>query len=176
MSFRPMVLAAVMAVGIGQVADAALVEYDIVITVNRANYYYYPIGGENHSTPLGGWWGLKTGVPTAGILRVQTYDTERAIADLIIPGIDAIFVSEGYSYLRDGYYSWLGVGSSYVGGLTSLTWNGNEGSLIYGQDHLPHYTIADASFSVIPLPASAALLPLGIGAIAMMRKRRRAVS
>ncbi len=176
MSFRPMVVAAVMAVGIGQVADAAIVEYDIVITVNSAYYHYYPIGGENHSTPLEGWWGLKTGVPTAGVLRVQTYDTGSAIADLIIPGIGAIFENNFSASPMNGYYYWWGVGSSSAGSMTWLTWNGNEGSLSYSQDRLPHYTNADASFSVIPLPASAALLPLGVGALALMRKRRRAVS
>lgn len=59
----------------------------------------------------------------------------------------------------------------------ALTWNGNTGSISYSFGDLWSYEAAKIELGTyvapVPLPAGAALLPLGLAALAMFRKRRR---
>lgn len=64
-----------------------------------------------------------------------------------------------------------------------ISWNGQSGSIGYGDDELPNDPpygrivfgdISAVDVAPVPLPASAALLSMGFGALALMRRRRKA--
>lgn len=163
---RTLVASAAVAVGIGQAAQAAT--HNIVFTITRAEHIYYPADESVYEvTPLDGWWGLAAHTPLKGILDIA--DDDRATLD-----VAGTRIVDGWygADLPQGGRRWLqGDGFSY----TTLDWYGDKGSVEYGADYLPDYYEADATVALapIPVPASAALLPLGVAVLSSLRKRSR---
>lgn len=190
MSFRSLVAAALLAVGVGQASDAATIvgwrdAYGTPHPVYREAYdvdLYFDqgyIGGADN--PIEAW----------GIYNKETPVSMRIMVDWFEP-----------DYWADVSVSSRGQDWSIIG--SALQMNGNfiaSGSNPNGEaftlelsrfsDFAGYIDLADQAGSYydwallsvenvrlapVPIPATAALLPLGLGALAMMRKRRRAVS
>lgn len=175
MGFRVLCAAAAVVAGVGS-ADAATVTHDIVFTVTDAydltSYFDYEIEEMVEvRTDLPGFWGFATGSSTRGILEiVETVATQLTVR-LVVAGT-AVFEADDASGTIEAFYAVSGISGYKMDG---LRWTGTSGKLEYTYDGSPDFTFADATISLapIPLPATAALLPMGIGALAWMRKRRR---
>lgn len=177
MSIRTFCAAAVVALGVGQ-AEAATV-YDVIFTITKAKHLYiddcYDEDGSYTTCVstelLPDWRGMSVGDPLRGVFAVG----DDGFATLDVGGL-RLFGDWGAYQAYDGdAYWWEGSGGVWY---TYLSWNGTAGTLFHSLDNRPdsYDTYASLTLAPVPLPATAALLPLGIGALAMMRRRRRVVS
>lgn len=165
---KAMCAAAALAVGVGQAAEAAT--YDVIFTITTAQHDYldFDDGQKVTRTYLPEWWGVEVNTPMQGILEIGA----DAVASLVVNG-RSFFGQADATQWQDAENSWTegqgGVWYSY------MTWTGAAGAWYHTADHRPDYydVYADISLAPVPLPMTAALLPLGIGALALMRKRRR---
>ena len=172
---KAMCAAAALAVGAGQ-AEAAT--YNGTFTLVSAVSEHEEVFGHPYEDDilLPGHWGVATGETVAATITI-TPDIGGMIFALFA-GATEIFNSyvslsgTGYagsqSGTEDAYYGWK-----------ELFWDGaGSGTVSYSGEMTPWYPEIRGTFTVdlvpVPLPLSAALLPLGIGALAMMRKRRKA--
>ncbi len=172
MGIRALCAAAAVVVGVGSAAEAATV--DVVFTLTEAVEHYMPPWDESAwvDTPLLVYNGLAVGSTYNGTLTVEDKPFNGGIftwATLLIDGKTIYdFIVDGdltaFHGQSEGFIQW-----------TTLDWDGAAGQFQYNHDILPYDTIVIGSFALapVPLPATAALLPLGIGALAVLRRRRR---
>lgn len=166
MGIRALCAAAAVVVGVGQ-AEAAT--YNVMFTIARADHVYYPADNSEYTiTPLGEWRGMLVNSPLRGLLKL-----EEGITPILSVGGKFLFGGGDAENYADG--SWWQTNETLY---DYLTWTGAEGTWMRREDNLPDYLFVDADIQLapVPLPATAALLPMGIGALALMRKRRRLVS
>lgn len=173
MNIRTVVLSAAMAVGVGQ-AEAA--SYDVIFTLTRAEHVYTPTFEDPQIvTPLDEWWDIPANNPVSGLLQFHQDASGRTVA-MLYAGPSIIFEYPWRSEMSsDGEY----FGQATFGGVwyTDLWWSSADGKgrVAHSDDHRPNYYFAEATFELapVPLPPTAALIPLGIGALAALRRRRR---
>ena len=162
--------AAVVVAGVGAV-DAATVDH-VKLTLNAE---YICEEGE-------------CGEPAPSISSFRDIPIGSAIyGDLVIGDRDEDlfqiiqFVSKGTTYHLGRFLDWQSTGN-YIEDAAmdffywyQINWNGSEGSLRYRDDNVPWSLEVQGTIELapVPLPATAALLPLGIVALAMLRRRRR---
>lgn len=181
LGIRSLCAAAVAVVGIGQAAEAATI-LNVKLTLNSAVIDYSPSEGPDEGfkdVTLDEFWGLRVGETVDATFTYQEVESGE------IRWLTAILVTTSGSIFEgtlEGGGPWSGISNdSNSSEYTRLTWDGNlSGTVGYSYDARPFFTSADATWTVqpapVPLPSTAALLPLGIGALAVMRKRRRRVN
>lgn len=183
---KAMCAAAALMVGVGQ-AEAATV-LDVEFTITRAVNEYIPVPEEGpdegfEDVPFEEFWGVKVGDTVNAVFTyaeewVGNQKSLRAsfsVADqLLFRGT----LSRGMPWEM----AWAGI-SDHTSSpeYFALEWDGvGMGTLEYTHDFRPWFPTVEATWSVVspapvPVPMTAALLPFGIGALAMMRKRRKQV-
>ncbi|WP_377707449.1 PEP-CTERM sorting domain-containing protein [Paracoccus fontiphilus] len=190
MGVKAMVAAALLAVGIGSAADAAtIVGWRNVFGTSHPVYreafdvdLYFDRGyvdGENNSIDS---WGIYT-KDTPVIMRiVMDWFSPDYWADISMSSRGQDWdVSGSLMLMGDGF---IASGKSPEGTDFELRFSPFGGSANhlefrpYGsaQHALTYLSVENIRLAPVPLPATAALLSLGIGALAVMRKRRRAIS
>jgi hypothetical protein len=119
---------------------------------------YYDNGGRALSCSIG-----RVDCGYVGIVNLSASHLSLGIDDSMYSSL-----SSGLSAGSRLYYTFnLGYYSSQ-----NFDWGG-----VYFFNRTAYFTLLkDAKISPVPLPASAALLPLGLGALTLMRKRRRKLS
>lgn len=169
MGIRALCAAAAVVAGVGQ-AEAATVDR-VTMTLNAE--YICEIGDCEDDPAPGVDFFLPTDVPVTGWLSIGDKDDQdmqeitfsyNGMESILGPFID--FSGTGYYQSVDameGFYAF------------NIDWNGLFGSLWYRDDDAPWSLDVRGTLELapVPLPATAALLPMGLGALAMMRKRRR---
>lgn len=163
---KAMVAAAALAFGAGQPAQSAT--YDVMFTITKAEHIYSPldqVGGG--ITPLSEWWGMAVNTSLRGVLEYG-----ENIFPVLTVGGSRLFGEWGYAW-QDPPGTWIE--QNFAWNYNYLTWTGSEGTWLRWEDSEPDYYRIEGEFRLapVPLPATAALLPLGIGALALMRRRRR---
>lgn len=169
MGIRVLCAAAAVVVGVGQ-AEAATVDH-VKLTLNAE--YICEMECDEPAPTIGKFMGIPVGQSVYGDLYIGDRD------DDLLQQI--LFVSKGIIHelgffldeQLDGRYSEIGAIESMYAYL--INWNGSEGSLWYRDDNVPWSLEVQGTIELapIPLPATAALLPMGLGALALMRRRRR---
>ncbi|SNR59782.1 VPLPA-CTERM protein sorting domain-containing protein [Paracoccus sediminis] len=170
MGIRAMCAAAAVAMGIGSAADAATLRLEF-------DYAYH--GGDNlENTDFTTVWGL----PVGGVSEVQL--------DLDYPASNyaELKTNAGIVIFGDivGFMNGVFWGDTGLSGIdyTVFSWDGTLGYVEYSGEFGSYETFKDiratlslvSDLAPVPLPAGALLLPAGIGALALLRKRRRSVS
>ena len=178
MDIRALCTAAAVFIGVGSAADAATVTHSIVFTVTDAYDLtsYFDYEKEEHvdrRTELSGFWGFATGSSTRGTLEIVEESSGHLEISLTVAG-NVIFEADTSGTSED-FYAVDGI-SGYI--MEGLRWTGASGTFDYTKDGQPDYTFADATISLapVPLPPAVALMPMGLGTLALLRKRRRRVS
>lgn len=178
MGIRALCAAAAVVVGMGSAAEAAT--YTGTFTLVSAVKEYETSNPGDPDLPdeeLPGHWGVATGNTVEATFNINVY-ADWVVFEVFHGNIEIfnerIYASGsgytgGQSGWADSYYGWK-----------ELTWDGAQsGSVVYWGENYPWYAVIKGTFSIdpapVPLPATAALLPLGIGALVAVRKRRRAV-
>lgn len=94
------------------------------------------------------------------------------------PDEDFLFAYADIWYVQGSSILGSKVAVNFWSGATSDRYTSTDGRFEWfsGEENSYFEVVAAPDMSPIPLPASAALLPLGIGALAMIRKRRKRVS
>lgn len=173
---KAMCAAAALMVGVGQ-AEAATVTHNIVFTVTDAYDRYYPDYGTDPSLPPSRtnrdeFWGFKVGEALNGTLTItkECVNLGCLMAKLIVAG--TTLYDQKVSGTFDAFEGIKG-SSGYL--WEYIAWDGISGLFQYTYDNSPIVTYADATIELapVPLPMAGTLLPVGIGALAMMRKRRK---
>lgn len=173
MGIRALCAAAAVVVGVGSAAEAATV--DVVATMVYAEYSTGPV--DDHSswviTNPSEYWGIPNGQSLPGTL---------SMSDVVYDGFThawATFVVSGatiFDHAVSGdFSSFYGMNTDKPFQFYSLEWNGKDGLFQYSSD-MGNYlesVVIEFTLAPVPLPATAALLPVGLGALAMMRRRRR---
>lgn len=164
MGIRSLCAAAVVAVGFGSAADAATVTHNIIFTMNFLD------GPQYH-------WGIKEGQKANGTLEIIEGSFDENWLTLTINGYSAY---SGKASGSGGYYDGI---TGIVGyGYQVIQWGLTSGKFADAYDDEDGIFELQAEGTMvlgtlppspIPLPAAAAFLPIGIGALAVMRKRRR---
>ncbi len=183
MGIRSMVAAAVMAVGVGQAADAAV--YNVRITLVEHSYWIPGGCSEEFEQvcpgPAGNYKGLTLNKPTFGTLDIELSNDVLSMR---------LYDSVG-NFIDGGRYESMGNGLGFntpgsdmsVGFQTPaisfpiLYATGEEMKIWqYDDFYISGIEFVDIRIEKLPLPAGAVLLPVGLGAFAMLRKRRRTLS
>lgn len=172
-----MCAAAVVAVGVGSSADAATVVHKVNI---KLIYAEEQIWSDDISEIIGRnvyeeYWTIPTGQTRRGAISVEELPTGQVRAIVTVgSNIVADLVGEGSVNSIDIFFDRSGGGYDW----TALTWENGAGALEKSYDYTFRTFGARANIvspPPVPLPAAGALLPLGIGALAAMRKRRRSI-
>lgn len=167
---KAMCAAAALAVGVGQTEAAT---YDVIFTITEAQHDYLDFDNNQAVTRtyLSEWWGMAVNAPLRGVLEMGA---DGIFPLLTVSGL-TLFRTPDAGQAGSSETSWTeGTGAWY----NTLTWTGSQGTWYRTEDQRPDYynISADIRLAPVPLPVSAALLPMGIGALAFLRKRRRLVS
>lgn len=172
---KGLVLAAVAAVGIGSAAQAATVpfgNYKAEITMSDASVYCYfdCEGGVPDPRPFAG---LSVGGTVNGVLYVAPAGRPDSITlDLRWRGgvfadrVSLERVSENHFVNMSDQAARFAPAGDQPGGFFT-------GLFLWADGIEQQYEVSFTNLAPVPLPASAALLPLGFGALALMRKRRQ---
>lgn len=184
MSIRSVAAAAVMAAGIGQAADAAVLEsgfYKVEMTLDENYWWCYSRSCEEPEPAPAPYQGLNLGDRVEGYFGFH----------LVSPGIlsfslawnDGAIFSEysrwGNFYRTDenSYYNSVFeqiISFELVNGvLSGMFTDSYYHSGTWDQYASISFQEVEVDVAPVPLPATAALLPFGLGALAMMRKRRK---
>lgn len=173
MIIRDLVLAAVAALGIGSGAQAATLNASF--TLVSAVDVHIPVFEEDmpkqEDRQLLEWWGITVG---------------KTVAATVTIGEGMRFTLATAAGIVFDEYIWRS-GSSYYGltygpdhGWTGLSWDGSlfgSGSILAQGAEDPWFKEIYGEFRLqpapVPVPLSAAFLPLGFGAFAMIRRRRQ---
>ncbi|TJZ85845.1 VPLPA-CTERM sorting domain-containing protein [Paracoccus hibiscisoli] len=180
------VLAAVAALGIGSAAEAATGFCD------RSDFYDPPIFGQKVKYSFDLFFKEAETYDGSSITSYGPYTKDVSVpmraSITYLPAdycADITLTSRGEKWnITD--QSWISgfwaIGTSPLGdGFVFSFLNGEQNILSLMPNNLENVSYVDLAIeniqiAPVPLPASAALLPLGFGALAMMRKRRRRVS
>lgn len=171
---KSVVVAAVLAISVGQ-AEAAVVsegEYQVKFTLTE-NYQYCPRDCDRApKPPLKPFHGLNVGDVVEGYFFFQRFEYEI----FFIMGLPNSTISRD---LGDGFYG----GPNWYGSFhfdEAIEFDTVDGRLmgsfasLFVPDLWEQHVVLDfKEIAPVPLPATVALLPLGIGALAVMRRRRR---
>ncbi len=177
MKFRSLVAAALLAVGLGQAAGAATVQ-TISFKLDRLSVYC--MGGCNQypSSQTHEFAGLRQGGSRLGQLYIDEAADGSTVELALSYGED--FSNTLFRHvlkrMDDGKYLFDSVSMVVPSwSISTVKWDGYSGSWRYYPDTYSVEQDTTISFDLapVPLPTTAALLPLGIGALAVMRKRRR---
>lgn len=168
MGIRALCAAAAVVVGAGSAADAATVDR-VSLTLDAE--YICEMDICEDPEPAVDFYGLPTDGPVTGWLSIGDENSE---------WLRSITFTLGNSIIDFGRFQ--GTSGEYqnadlLGFFTDffIRWNGTAGSLSYRDDGAPWSLDVQGTIELapVPLPATAALLPMGLGALAMMRRRRR---
>lgn len=170
MGIRALCLAAAAAVGVGQ-AEAATYQVRLTLTAHDYSCYYC----EGYPKPkVGKFAGLSEGQSVAATLTIDTIPYQASFSFEYPEGSVS---SRGYWFevspnaytnlANEGSFSYSAISGMIAGSYFYFEHDGITG---WGEYAAFDFT----ELAPVPLPASAALLPLGIGALAIVRKRRRA--
>lgn len=168
MGIRALCAAAAVAVGVGSAAEAATVsDHDVAITLNDV-FYMCNYCNPGERPPTGDTaLGLKKGVMEIGHLSIIE-DAGR---------LDYTLTFTGGRVIGTDLQKTNSIWTDYWG-FNQFSWDAQTlvGSIRLYNDSIPWESVVNigiADISTVPLPATAALLPMGIGALAVVRKRRR---
>lgn len=164
--------AAALAVGAGQ-AQAATVDR-VTLTLTGEYHCFYSDGDCSGFGPVPSFdcfYGLPVGQAITGWLSIGDPDEHRNQA-ISFTVNDFVYRLGGQfiDYFSDRNYHQASDCCSFL-----IAWNGATGSISYMDDASPWSTEVYGTISIapVPLPAAAALLPLSLGALAWIRRRRR---
>lgn len=171
MGMRALCAAAIVAAGVGQ-AEAATV--DRVKLTLTAEYICEINPCEDAAPNVGKFYGVETGKSVFGDLYIGDPDQDWLQTIL--------FISKGTAH-NFGQFSDFGENAylneflRYYYTAFVIEWNRSEGSIWYRDDNAPWSleVLGTIELAPVPLPATAALLSLGLSALALMRRRRRPV-
>ncbi|WP_103171623.1 hypothetical protein [Paracoccus sp. SY] len=170
MGIKALCAAAAVVAGVGS-AEAATVDH---VKLTLTAEYICEAGECDEPAPsVAKFMGIPVGQSVYGDLHIGDKD-----ADLFQR---IVFFSKGtvnnLGYFRDDYSDGRYSERSSIEGLYAylINWNGLVGSLWYRDDDYPWSLDVSGTIELapVPLPATAALLPMGLGALALMRRRRR---
>ena len=175
MDFRSVVLAMVIAVGAGQAGAATVEKLDAWFTISSLDAGCIGSCDSYPDSMTKYFGGLREGQTTSGVISL----TESADGDSI--GLSWSFGSPKVGFsgildrLADGTFLYDSINDVLCCYREWATWNGETGVWRLETDGggVDQYVTVNFKLAAIPLPASAALLPIGVGAFAMMRKRRK---
>lgn len=190
MSIRSVVAAAVLAVGVGQVAEAATYkfepdydithQFDAVMTFTSVGYRCLPCDGAGDPPADQSYHGMMTGDVLQG--KIEIYYTPDSFSMAFHANGRSWFSREMHRSSATVWQAYYGYNSYYWRYFTdevSVDLGSMTGTFMYDSDAVPYYHRVEADFvfypppAPVPLPAAAMLMPLGIGAFALLRKRRR---
>lgn len=165
----------VAAMAVGTAAEAAT--YNVAVTMTQNSLDCWPGSSElcGSEPDLGSWSGLTLGRAVYGVLSIieNTVENEAQVSLYLNDG-GAVFDYEMRPNQSNTGYWMMSSGYGY-----DIHWDGEVGGFFYQDDGYPWSRSVRAGMSLgeapapVPLPAGAALLPFGLGALAVMRKRRR---
>lgn len=172
--------AAVVVAGVGAV-DAAVVRKDVTFTFSEAVRWEE---GDLHDrtddvfTYFDHHLGLPVGSPIKGELTItdiaDAWGEDLRWVNLVVGGVklfadEVAFTGPRHAFFNDTRTGWDWYRLELFDAL---------GFYEYFDDDRPNAYTATGTFSIapVPLPASAALLPLCFGALALLRKRRRSAA
>jgi hypothetical protein len=168
-SIRALLGAAAVAVSVGAAAEAATIEaYNVRITLDDVQYWCNFCQSGETPPEINSAFGLDEGSSAVGSLSITT-DEERLSYSLTFGSSS---VAGSNLMLFDGLWT-------DFGGFNRFSWNAGTGAITLLDDGTPWEQVTQLSLTEVapvPLPATAALLPLGLGALAMMRRRRKAAN
>ncbi len=164
MKLGAVIAAAVVAVGVGQAEAATVVTHDVIFTMDFLH------GPKSH-------WGVREGHRANGTLTIT--DTGNSNDNWLTLTIKGYIAYDGKVTGSAGYYEGITGIVGYV--YKMVDWSGTSGSIAdaYDDENGPRELQAEGSFTIgtlpspVPVPATILLLPAGLGALAMMRKRRK---
>lgn len=185
MGIRSVVAAAVVAVGMGQAAEAAAGRceysdhYDPPIFGERAIYdfdLYFKegfIGGEENQIDS---WGIYTKDSPVHMRMTTTYLPADYCADISLSSQGQAWTTTS-SIWDFAFYAW-GISPDGADFFFHFTPEDDKDSyldLMYYNGEQPAWVllaIDNIQLAAVPLPETAALLPIGLGALAILRRRR----
>lgn len=177
MGIKSVCAAAALAAGVGPAANAATVHH---VKITLADSYRCAVEPCSAEVPLAtDFYGLPLGQALFGWLSIGDLDSE---------GYQEItFSHDGTIHSFGRFDTWYSnsfylsievtrIATQYFGAGFYVSWGGTTGDLRYFNDDVPWSRDLRSPIELVPapLPATAALLPLGIGALAMLRRRRKA--
>lgn len=161
------------AMGIGQ-AKAATLQKEMLFTllsgerIHSDGYDHYV--DETYTS----FWGIDVGSTAYALITIDYAEAGEHFTDFMVQlGQNTIF--DGQLSLRPEDLLKSFVHNYLAFSWVDVIWDGEEGQIIYTSDNRPYYEEVRATLTPapVPLPATVALLPFGIGAFAVMRRRRR---
>ncbi|MDB6181238.1 VPLPA-CTERM sorting domain-containing protein [Paracoccus fistulariae] len=178
MGIRLVIAAVMLAVGIGQ-ADAATVESRSGwFTLTSLEVFCGSYCSNYPDSRTKYYAGLREGQTALGQVTISTSDDGEMVylSMRYGPTLSTYLFSEGLTRQENGTYSYDSVYDVPCCYRFRIGWNGRSGWFRFEDDDPPidKYVTINFEIAAVPLPASAALLPIGMGALAMVRKRKRA--
>ena len=163
---------AVLAVGVGQ-AEAATWDVDVT-WISGAWICAYDCDGVTPPDPNDYHVGIDIGETKSGTLSIDPYVGWGNDVTLTLRVADSVIVSSPMTTLPGRYQNFWAYHNLWV------DWDGASGLYHYEDDRTPYFWKSEFRISLtqpapVPVPASVALLSVSMGALAMMRKRRKAV-
>ncbi len=165
--------AAAVVMGVGSAAEAATV--NIVGKVVQSDYSTGPSWDHSSWTTISlpDYLGIPVDTPLRGTLSLSERLFNGAVFAWATMHIGGVLV---WDFAVHGDMSgFSGSDPNHMFKWYGLDWDGTDGIYEYSSDMGRYLEYARLEFTLapVPLPATVALLPIGIGALAMMRRRRR---
>lgn len=177
MGMKLALAAAILAAGIGQAGAATVEERPGWFTLTSFQFFCPGDCSQYPHVDTKSFLGIREGQSALARFTISTSD-DGEIVDLSMhfrsPSSSVVF-SESLARQENGSYLYDSIDHVNCCYRSEISWNGKSGMWRYEGDGGGFDPYATLSFQIaaVPLPASAALLPIGIGALAMLRRRKR---
>ena len=177
MGMKLALAAAILATGIGQAGAATVEERPGWFTLTSFELFCYGGCDGYLNVDTKNFLGIREGQSALAHFTISTSDDGETV-DLSMrygSSFSSVAFSGSLAKQENGTYLYDTIDHVICCSRERLSWNGKSGTWLYAPDGGTVEPYATVSFQIaaVPLPASAALLPIGIGALAMLRRRKR---
>lgn len=177
MGMKLALAAAILAAGIGQAGAATVEERPGWFTLTTYQFFCPGDCSQYPHIDSKSFLGIREGQSALARFTISTSDDGEKV-DLSMrygSSFSNVAFSGSLAKRANGTYLYDSMDDVICCYRERLSWNGKSGTWLYAPDDGSFEPYATVSFQIaaIPLPASAALLPIGVGALATLRRRKR---